>query len=705
MVSRSWIPFYRKVLAVSDEKNGSGGTGGGAGGFGPKKPKATFGDVMLGIPAGRGGEREERGGRDRDRQGPPRGERREREAQPAAKPEGEAGAQQAGAREGAPREERRPRGGGERGGGERGGRGGGERGGRGGGERRPTGPMVVVKRASGVVETRGPVTPAPAAAAPAEPAETTEAPAPTAPVASAAPRPTPTPAPSSALYEEVAESESFEQMFEAQQKEGGVPARRSVRIGEKVSGTIFQLGADTAFVSLSNAKSEAMIELRELKDDEGVLRYGVGDVIEAHVIEAGARGILLSRALAKGSANMAMLAEARASGMPVEGMVLSVNKGGVEVAIGDVRAFCPISQLDIRFVEKPDQFVGEKLTFRVTEVRDRNVVLSRRSLLEDEQRQLAAKTRETLAEGKIVKGKVTGVRDFGVFVDLGGVEGMIPVSELSYTRVGHPSEVVKQGEEVEVEILRMEAAQPNSPEKAKQKERITLSMRARQEDPFQTAIAEIKEGDRLQGKVVRLQPFGAFVELRPGVDGLVHISALSERRIAHPRDVVQVGESIWVQVEKIDTNDKRIGLRRITEEEAQRPAEERPAAAAKEEKKASEPATARPKVGQVVVGKVDRIEPYGVFLVFPGGKGLIPASETGTERGTDLRKKFSLGQELKVALVDIDASGKVRLSITAAERAEERAEVEAWAKTQQPVGGGKKGLGTFADLFKQKTGK
>ncbi|KFA88722.1 S1 RNA-binding domain-containing protein [Archangium violaceum] len=694
---------------MSDEKNGSVGSGGGGGpgGFGPKKPKATFGDVMLGIPAGRGGEREERGGRDRDRGSDrPRGERGgEREARPA-KPEGEAGAQpqQGAPREGGGRDDRRPRG--DRGG-ERGGRGG-DRGGKGGGERRPQGPMVVVKRASGAVETRGPVTPEPSSTAPAEPATEASAPAETAaPVASAAPAPRkapPAPAPSTALYEEVPESESFAEMFEAQQKDGGMPARRAVRIGEKVSGTIFQLGADTAFVTLSNAKSEAMIELRELKDDEGVLRYGVGDTIEAHVIEAGARGILLSRALAKGSANMAMLAEARASGMPVEGMVLSVNKGGVEVAIGDVRAFCPISQLDIRFVEKPDAFIGEKLTFRVTEVRDRNVVLSRRSLLEDEQRKLAAKTRETLAEGKVVKGKVTGVRDFGAFVDLGGVEGMIPVSEMSYMRVAHPSDVVKQGDEVEVEILRMEAAQPNSPDKAKQKERITLSMRARQEDPFKTALAEIKEGDRLQGKVVRLQPFGAFVELRPGVDGLVHISALSERRIAHPRDVVQVGETIWVQVEKLEPNDKRIGLRRITEEEAQRPAEERPAPAAAQEKKPAEPAAPRPKVGQVVVGKVDRIEPYGVFLVFPGGKGLIPASETGTERGTDLRKKFSLGQELKVALVDIDASGKIRLSITAAERAEERAEVEAWTKSQQPVGGGKKGFGTFADLLK-KSGK
>ncbi|ATB33398.1 30S ribosomal protein S1 [Melittangium boletus DSM 14713] len=664
---------------MSDEKKGSMGSGGGdgAGGFGPKKPKATFGDVMLGIPSGRSGEDRGggRGGGGERRSDRPREDR-------AAKPQGAA-------QEGAPRDERRPRG--ERGGG---------RGGGGGGERKPQGPLVVVKRASGAVETRGPVTPEATASAPAESAPETEASA--APVAPAKPAVVPTP--SSALYEEVPESQSFAEMFEAQQKDGGHTGRRSVRIGEKVTGTIFQLGADTAFVSLANAKSEAMIELRELKDDEGVLRYGVGDSIEAHVVEAGARGIVLSRALAKGSANLSMLAEARASGMPVEGMVLSVNKGGVEVAIGDVRAFCPISQLDIRFVEKPDQFIGEKLTFRVTEVRERNVVLSRRSLLEDEQKQLAAKTRETLEVGKVVKGKISGVRDFGAFVDLGGVEGMIPVSEMSYMRVAHPSDVVKQGDEVEVEILRMEPGQPNSPDKSKQKERITLSMRARQEDPFKTALSEIKEGDRLQGKVVRLQPFGAFVELRPGVDGLVHVSALSERRIAHPRDAVKEGEVIWVQVEKIDPNDKRIGLRRISEEEAQRPAEERPAAEAAEAKKPAEPPAPRPKVGQVVVGKVDRIEPYGVFLVFPGGKGLIPASETGTERGTDLRKKFSLGQELKVALVDIDPSGKVRLSITAAERAEERAEVEAWTKSQKPVGGGKQGLGTFADLFK-KAGK
>ena len=168
----------------------------------------------------------------------------------------------------------------------------------------------------------------------------------------------------------------------------------------------------------------------------------------------------------------------------------------------------------------------------------------------------------------MVEGKVTGVRDFGVFVDLGGVEGLVPVSELSHVRVGHPSEVVNVGDEVEVEILRIEAPNPHSPDKAKHKERITLSMRSRQEDPWKAFAAGLKEGDRLSGKVVRLQPFGAFVELKPGVDGLIHISALSDRRIAHPRDVVKVGEAVEVVVEKVDPREKRIGLRLVVERRA-----------------------------------------------------------------------------------------------------------------------------------------
>ena len=644
------------------------------GGFGPKRPRATFGDVMLGIPAGRGGEREERRRDER-----PRGERRRPDRRPSA-PDAPAPAPASGdaSAKGTPaeparREARKPE------------------------RRRSQGPLVVVRRASGVIETRDPDAPrsepTPAPAAPEEPMP--------APVEAAAPV---TPAPSAALYEEVREDQSFAEMFEAHSKQEGGAHRKLPRVGERVTGTIFQLGADTAFLTLGG-RTEAMIDLRELKDDEGILRFGVGDTVEAHVVEAGAKGVILSRTLSKGSASLAMLAEARAGGMPVEGLVLAVNKGGFEVAVGDARAFVPLSQMDLRFVDKPDQYIGERLRFRVTEVRDRNVVLSRRALLEDEQKALAAETRKSLAEGKVLQGKVTGVRDFGVFVDVGGVEGLVPVSELSHVRVGHPSELVNVGDSVEVEVLRIEPPNPNSPDKAKHKERITLSMRARQQDPWKTFAAGLKEGDRLHGKVVRLQPFGAFVELRPGVDGLIHVSAMSERRIAHPRDVLKVGDQVEVTVEKVDPGEKRIGLRLVVDgvpvgsgvsTSAPAPAEAAPG----KEPTPKRESVPRPRAGLVVEGTVDRIEPYGVFLVFPGGRGLVPASETGTERGTDLKRHFELGQALKAQILEVDGGGKIRLSLTAAERAAERAEMEAWQRTQRPSGGGSKGFGTLGDLLK-----
>ena len=633
-------------------------------GFGPKKPRATFGDVMLGIPAGRGGEQQDRPKGDRHR-----GERAS--ASPGETPPSEPPR----------REPRKPE------------------------RRKPQGPLVVVRRASGAIETRGGEAPEATEPTPATESGTTPENATTPESATPAPveaTPAPTPvAPRSQLYEEVPEDQSFAEMYEAHAKQEGGGHRKMPRVGERVTGTIFQLGADTAFLTL-NGRTEAMIDLRELKDDEGILRFGVGDTVEAHVVEAGAKGVILSRTLSKGSASLAMLAEARASGMPVEGLVLAVNKGGFEVAVGDARAFVPLSQMDLRFVDKPDQYIGERLKFRVTEVRDRNVVLSRRALLEDEQKALAAETRKSLAEGKVLRGKVTGVRDFGVFVDLGGVEGLVPVSELSHVRVGHPSEVVNVGDTVEVEVLRIEPPNPHSPDKAKHKERITLSMRARQEDPWKAFAAGLKEGDRLQGKVVRLQPFGAFVELRPGVDGLIHISAMSERRIAHPRDVLNVGETVEVAVEKVDPTEKRIGLRLVVAGAPVGSGVSTSVAAPEpvRESAPKQPAAPRPKAGQVVEGTVDRIEPYGVFLVFPGGRGLVPASETGTERGTDLKRHFQLGQALKAQILEVDGSGKIRLSLTAAERAAERAEMEAWQSTQRPSGGGGKGFGTLGDLLK-----
>ena len=600
-----------------------------------KKPKATFGDVMLGIPSGQQGER----GGSRDR-APAREERKE------------------------PRRE----------------------------DRRGPGPMVVVKRAGGAVETRklDDVQPA-GAEAMGEHAVVT-------PVARTVEPKGPS------VADEVHEGETFADMFEKHAKEGGLPTRKMTRVGEKVRGKIFQLGAQTAFVTIG--KLEAMIELDELKDDEGILRHGVGDEIEAFVTETGAKGIILSRKMSKGAASLSMLSDARSSGIPIDGLVIAVNKGGIEVAVGDIRAFCPTSQIDVRQVSKPEELIGQRLTFRVTEVRDRNVVLSRRSLIEEEGRAKAAELRKTLEVGKIMRGRIVNVQAFGAFVDLGGIEGLIPVSEISHTRVQHPSDVVKPGDEVEVEIIRMEGAELNSPDKSKRKERVTLSMRKLMEDPFTAALATLKEGETMKGKVVRLQQFGAFVELSPGVDGLIHISAMSDRRIAHPRDVLRVGDEIDVKIEKIDPAEKRVALRLVKDglaigegvASSEAPAADA-AANASTEKKPAKVAAARPKRGAIVMGKVVRIEQYGVFLEFDGNQGLVPGAETGTDRGTDLKRVYSLGQEIKAEVVEMEGN-KIKLSITAAAKSEERADLEAWKTQQAKSVKGSGGFNSLADKLK-----
>jgi small subunit ribosomal protein S1 len=584
-----------------------------------KRPKATFGDVMLGIPAGGQGA----GKRDDGSPVTPRGADSDRKS-----------------------------------------------------------PTVVVKRAGAVVETRH-------AADAGKPTAQPVVPVPVGP----------------SVADDVAEGESFAEMFEKAAKDGALPQRKMPRVGEKVRAKVFQLGAEIAFVTIG--RLEAMIELDELKDEEGILRLGVGDELDAHVVETGAKGVLLSRKLSKGTASMSMLVDAKNAGMPVEGIVLGVNKGGLEVAVGEIRAFCPMSQVDIRPGGKHDELVGQRLLFRVTEMKEKNVVLSRRAILEEENKSKAAELKKTLQVGKVLRGRIVNVQAFGAFADLGGIEGLIPVSEMSHLRVGHPNEVVQAGDEVEVEIIRMEDAEPNSPDKSKRKDRVTLSMRSRLEDPWKKAAEVFKEGSLAKGKVVRLQPFGAFIELQPGIDGLIHISAMSDRRIAHPRDVLKVGDEVEVKIEKleIDDKDKRIGLRLVKDgvvvgegmasSQAEVPAIPQQATA----EKAPAKAVVKPKRGQIVIGKVDRVEPFGVFVEWDGNRGLIPAAETGTDRGTDLKRVYSLGQELKVEVIEIEGQ-KLKLSITAAQRSEERADLNAWKAEESKRSGGGKGFGTLADKLK-----
>ncbi|OLD07363.1 MAG: hypothetical protein AUI90_10335 [Deltaproteobacteria bacterium 13_1_40CM_3_69_14] len=473
------------------------------------------------------------------------------------------------------------------------------------------------------------------------------------------------------------ESADFAALFaESEQQKPG-----KLRVGQKISARVAHLGAEVAFLDLGG-KGEGIIDLRELRNEKGDLLVHAGETLEGYVLSVTEGNVVVTRSVPKG-AGREMLQQALDSKIPIEGLVTGQNKGGLEVDLGGMRGFVPASQVDIRFVEDQSQFVGQRLKFRVAEIRGGNAILSRRALLEEERAAQAAELRKRLEVGAQLEGTVTSVRDFGAFVDLGGLEGLVHVSELSHARVAHAQDVVQPGQRVKVQVLRIEKDD-------KLHEKIALSLRALEQDPWDAARPQLKEGARLQGKVARLQPFGAFVELFPGVDGLVHVSALSDRHVQHPREVVKEGETIWVQVESVDDAQRRIALRRIGEEEAQAPAGPRP----EKEKRA--------RVGDVIDATVDKCEPFGVFVHWEGGKGLVPNAELGTPRGSDNKKTLPPGTQFKARIVDIDDRGRYRLSRSAAERAEGASDYREYQRQmnkRMPPG---KGFGTLGDLLRAK---
>jgi len=342
------------------------------------------------------------------------------------------------------------------------------------------------------------------------------------------------------------DEEDFAAMFAA--SEQGKRAKRP-KIGDVVKGTIVTLGKDAVFVDLGG-KAEGQLDRAQVSDPDGKLLVKVGDVIEARVA-ADAGGVLSLRTkLGRGPEARAELAQAQELGIPVDGLVTEVVKGGLSVDVAGVRGFCPASQIDTRFVEDLSVYVGQRLTFRVTRYEPpRNLVLSRRALLEEENEKRAAETRKHLAPGVVIRGRVMSFKPYGAFVDIGGLEGMLHVSELGYTRVDKPEDVLRIGQELDVAILKVDG------------DRVSLSLKALGDDPWNAATATLGEGARVKGTVTRLQPFGAFVEIAPGVEGLVHISELGAgRRINHPKEAVSVGQQIEATVLSIDHERRRLSL-------------------------------------------------------------------------------------------------------------------------------------------------
>ncbi|MBU0674335.1 MAG: 30S ribosomal protein S1 [Proteobacteria bacterium] len=344
------------------------------------------------------------------------------------------------------------------------------------------------------------------------------------------------------------QEKSFAEMFDQ-----GFQTPERFDPGQQIEARVVRIGGDSVFLDIGG-KSEGYIRREEFLSKDGTVSVKEGDLINAYFLSAERSEMLFTTSLGTGPAARAHLQEAYASRIPVEGLVVKEVKGGFEIKLaGSLRAFCPFSQIDLRRVEGADDWEGKSLPFLITKYDEagRNIVLSRRLLLENERKEQREKLREQLVVGQLIKGKISSIRDFGAFVDIGGIEGLIPVSEIGWGRVEDIHAILEPGQEVEVAVLKLDW----------ENDRFSFSLKQTMTDPWEENAQKLHEGDFVSGLVVRLTTFGAFVNLGEGVDGLIHISNLGGgRRINHPREVVTEGETVEVRIDSIDLSQRRVGL-------------------------------------------------------------------------------------------------------------------------------------------------
>jgi small subunit ribosomal protein S1 len=481
-------------------------------------------------------------------------------------------------------------------------------------------------------------------------------------------------------------SDSFASLFEAAASTTPQGRAAKVNVGDRCKAEVVRVGKDAVFVELVDPppvgkRVQAFIELPELRDASGEVNIKPGDVLDAVVVEIDSRGsgMRLGRTMGKPQ-GIAELETAHQGRIPVEGKVVGVNKGGLEIEVAGARGFCPISQADRGFVQDPATLVGRTLSFLVTELKDngKRIVLSRRAALEQEQKHAAAQMIDKLTIGAVVSGTISSVRDFGAFVDLGGVEGLIPNSQLSHDRSSKASDTVSAGDAVEVQVLEVQTDAVDK--RGRPQLKITLSLKALSQDPWERIEQLAPEGKVAQGTVTRVLDFGAFVRIAPGIEGLLHVSELGGK-VQNATAALKTGESLRVVVRSVDKAARKISL----------------APAAEGLEIGAEGRGPSFVIGALVNGVVDRLETYGVFLQIDGtrgrvGRGLIPNVELGTPRGADNRKLFPVGTKLTAKVLET-GDGKLRLSLRAVKDDEERADFDGYRASTAAAGK----LGTLAD--------
>ena len=429
--------------------------------------------------------------------------------------------------------------------------------------------------------------------------------------------------------------ENFAQLLEE------YSAVQEMNQGEVITAEVVAI-TDKHVIVNAGLKSESLIDLNEFKNTQGELEVKVGDFVTVTIesVENGFGETKLSREKAKRAADWLALEEAMESGEILSGVINGKVKGGLTVMINSIRAFLPGSLVDVRPVKDTSHFEGKEVEFKVIKLdrKRNNVVVSRRAVLEEtlgEERQALL---ETLQEGTVVKGIVKNITDYGAFVDLGGIDGLLHITDLAWRRVKHPSEVLEVGQEVEAKVLKFD----------QDKQRVSLGMKQLGEDPWSGLTRRYPQGTRLFGKVSNLTDYGAFVEIEQGIEGLVHVSEMDwTNKNVHPSKVVQLGDEVEIMILEIDEDRRRISL-------GMKQCQANP----------WEEFAANHNKGDKISGAVKSITDFGVFVGLPGGiDGLVHLSDLSwTEAGEEAVRKYKKGEEVEAVVLAIDVD-KERISL------------------------------------------
>ncbi len=446
---------------------------------------------------------------------------------------------------------------------------------------------------------------------------------------------------------------SFAELFEQEE------ASKVYKVGDVAVGTVVGVNKDYVLVDIGD-KAESYIPISEFSPEDQENGINIGDTFEVYIvrrIEDG--GLQLSREKVIAIKVWEKIARVQEEDGTIEGRIETRVKGGMSVNLG-VAAFLPYSQIDLRPVKDLDSLIGQTFEFKILKFNRKrnNVVISRRAILEEARAELRAKMRETLQEGQVVKGAVTNITDYGLFVDLGGMDGLCHITDLSWGRVSHPSKLYKVGDEIEVKILKYD----------RENDRVSLGVKQLKADPWESVPENYPVGEKVSGKVVSITDYGVFVELEEGVEGLVHISEMSwSKKPRHPSKLVTVGDRIEVQVLKVEPETKRIslGMKQLQPNPWDLVEESYP-------------------IGSIIEGKIKNITDFGIFIgIEEGIDGLIHVSDLSwTERIKHPSEKFSKGETIQAVVLKIDKENE-RFSLGV-----KQLQPDPWqaAKTNYPTG-------------------